>query len=141
MQKGARLSLAAGVVAFLVALGIGAIEVSSHSSATGRYPEDPDAATSAKLASAALQLAAMNGDTQPSASAQVVLTTRQAAAQGDIVDTDQQVYAVQITGHFVAEGVSQSEPGVQPPSGTAMTIAFDPQTSQVTDWAMGSPRD
>jgi hypothetical protein len=69
-----------------------------------------------------------------------VLTTRQAAitaASGDVVNTDQRAYLVQVQGHFT--GLDASVPsGSQLPTGTYLTFVFDPSDGRVTDWGISN---
>jgi hypothetical protein len=87
----------------------------------------------------ALASAASAGDNAPSDMAGV-LTRRQAAqdaTHGDIVNANEPVYLVVITGHFVANDVSV--PAGQPaPRGTTITMSIDTSTMQTVDWGLSS---
>jgi hypothetical protein len=81
----------------------------------------------------------MNGEAHPSR-ANIVTAGRQAAASGAgtaVVDNDQRVFLVVLHGNFVGYFAKVPD-GAAFPTGTTMTIAFDPATLEVTDWSINS---
>ena len=71
---------------------------------------------------------------------QAVLTTRQQAATvtaGDMVNSDQGVYLVQLHGQFTAVDASVP-PGQVAPTGQYLTFAVDSLTGDVLDWTVGN---
>jgi hypothetical protein len=102
-----------------------------------------DPPTIAALGAAARSMSAMNGEATPSAGT-VTTTSRQAAASltgNATVDSNEQIFLVAIHGNFV--GYLASVPaGSALPTGSTMTIAFEPSTLAVTDWTINtSPID
>jgi len=67
-----------------------------------------------------------------------VLTTRQAAVtatSGDVVNTNQPAYLVQLQGHFTALGASVP-PGAKLPTGTYLMFIVDASSGLVSDWGV-----
>jgi hypothetical protein len=67
--------------------------------------------------------------------ADAVLTTRQAAAtltSGDLINSNEAVYLVQLLGHFTLTDVS-IPPGGTPPTGIALSLAVDVSDGDVVD--------
>jgi len=67
--------------------------------------------------------------------AEAVLTTRQAAAtliSGDVINTNEPVYLVQLVGHFTLNDVSIPQNGTAP-TGVALSFAVDVSTGEVVD--------
>jgi hypothetical protein len=84
-----------------------------------------------------LWLSAKNGEAHPS-SATIVTAGRQAAATvtgNAVVDTNQKVFLVVVHGNFVGYMAKVPERAAFP-TGTTMTIAYDPSTLEVTDWTI-----
>lgn len=96
-----------------------------------------DPATAQVLRAQALWLSTVNGEAHPSG-ATVATVGRQAAASvigNAVVDTDQQVFLVVLHGAFV--GYMAKVPyGAALPTGSTMTIAYEPSTLDVTDWSI-----
>ena len=65
----------------------------------------------------------------------VVLTTREHAAGGDIVNGDQPVYEIVLQGHFTCGGCS-FPPGASAPTGTVVIATIDRSTLQGTDFGI-----
>jgi hypothetical protein len=97
----------------------------------------PDPLALAAMRDVALEMSSQNGDAHPY-DGEVFSSTRNLAEtviSGDTVNTDQPVYAVVFHGNFV--GYLASVPaGAQLPTGHVMTIVFDAQTLEVTDWGL-----
>ncbi len=67
-----------------------------------------------------------------------VLTTRQAAvtaASGDLVNSNEPSYLVQLQGHFTALDASVP-PGAKLPTGTFLTFIVNDSSGSVTDWGV-----
>jgi hypothetical protein len=97
----------------------------------------PSAQQLADLRQKAWLFAARNGDPRPSAG-QVVATTRQQIAsldRGVRVDSDQEVYVVQLRGTFTAF-LAHVPKGVPAPRGTLLTIVYDASSGYITDWSL-----
>jgi hypothetical protein len=70
--------------------------------------------------------------------ADAVLTTRQAAVtatSGDLVNSDEPSYLVQLQGHFTALDASVP-PGQKLPTGTFLMFIVDASTGTVTGWGV-----
>jgi hypothetical protein len=132
--------LMAGTMAFAVFAAAAVLVWSAFSdrSAGGALHPMPNGDIRATLESQAGRLAAENGGTVPS-TADVVLTTRQAAMDvegGDIVDSDQPVYMVQMQGEFVVNTASYPS-GVEAPTGSVLSFLYDPEAARLMDWGVG----
>lgn len=135
-----RQRLMAGTVALAVFAAAAVLVWSAFSdrSAGGALHPMPYDELRATLESEAGRLAKENGGTVPSI-ADVVLTTRQAAMNvegGDIVDSDQPVYMVQMQGKFVVN-TGPYPSGVEAPTGGVLFFLYDPETGGVLDWGVG----
>jgi hypothetical protein len=122
---------AAGQTPLTISTGTSSGVSSTHSSAT--------AVTVTTLTVLAKNMAAYADDSNVVAG-DAVLTTRQAAAtasSGDLVNTNQPVYLVQLQGHFTALGASVP-PGVKLPTGTDLTLVVDATSGSVTDWGVSN---
>ena len=87
------------------------------------------------------EFADANSESVPS-SAEAVQTTRQAsldALGGDIVDSDQPVYLVQMEGRFVANSAPRPY-GADAPTGTTFWFLYDPAEDMTLDWGLGDHR-
>jgi hypothetical protein len=97
----------------------------------------PDPLALAAMRDVALEMSSLNGDAHPYGG-EVFSSTRNFAEtviSGDTVNTDQPVYVLVFHGSFV--GYLASVPaGAQLPTGHVMTIVFDAQTLEVTDWGL-----
>ena len=108
------------------------ITIESLSQLPGATSLPPAGAT--RLGKVARSLADSLGDRRVHV-AQVFSTTRQAAAGGDVVDSDQPVYEIVIEGDFVCETCSRP-PGASPPRGSVATLSVDRRTFRVTDFTL-----
>lgn len=73
---------------------------------------------------------------------EAVLTTRQAAVtatSGDLVNSNEPSYLVQLQGNFTALGASVP-PGGKLPTGTFLTFIVDASTGRVTVWGVSNRR-
>lgn len=98
----------------------------------------PSPGVRANLEREAGEFADANGGSV-SSSAEAVLTTRQAsqdALGGDIVDSDQPVYLVQMEGRFVANAAPRPY-GADAPTGTTFWFLYDPAEDVTLDWGLG----
>ncbi|MEV1245075.1 hypothetical protein [Nonomuraea sp. NPDC049750] len=92
------------------------------------------------------QLAVRFAEQNGGKSSQVVemVTTKRRAAQGHLksgaVDSDQDVYVVQMKGAFTGHMVPRPK-GAPAPKGGAITLTIDSATGEVTDWSLGKPAD
>lgn len=68
--------------------------------------------------------------------ADVILTTREHAAGGDIVNSNQPVYELVMRGKFVCESCSRPS-GAHAPRGTVAVLTVDRKTFHVTDFGIG----
>ncbi len=71
---------------------------------------------------------------------EAVLTTRQAAVtatSGDLVNSNEPSYLVQLQGNFTALGASVP-PGAKLPTGTFLTFIVDASTGHVTVWGVSN---
>ena len=66
----------------------------------------------------------------------MILTTRQRAAGGDIVNSDQPVYEIVLRGSFIC-GQCSVPAGATAPRGTILTLTLDRTTFRVTDFGIG----
>jgi hypothetical protein len=111
------------------------IAVRGHTFFPAGTPPDPLAI--AAMRNAALQMALLNGEVRPFG-AEAWSTTRQMAvsvASDDRVDTDQSCFVVELSGHFTAY-LASTPGGAPPPTGRTMTLTFDAQTLELTDWGV-----
>lgn len=87
----------------------------------------------------AVEVAKVNGEKSPQALD--VVTSKRKAAQGQlkggVVDSDEDVYVVQMRGQFVGNMASVPK-GTQAPKGTVMTLTIDKATGELTDWSLSS---
>jgi hypothetical protein len=84
-------------------------------------------------------MAASNDDSGVTAG-EAVLTTRQAAVtatSGDLVNSDEPSYLVQLQGHFTALDASVP-PGGSLPTGTFLTFIVDASSGHVTVWGVSN---
>lgn len=119
-------SILIAVGALLAAAGV----FIATSSAGAAHDPFPTGETRTTLEQIAGELAAESGEV-PS-SADVVLTSRQRsqdALGGDVVDSDQPVYLVQMQGTFVLYAVPIPY-GEEAPTGSALWFVFDPKTGE-----------
>ncbi|MEU4578915.1 hypothetical protein [Nonomuraea sp. NPDC023979] len=90
----------------------------------------------------ALDVAKQNGDESPEAVE--LVATKRSAAQAHLkagrVDSDQDVYLVQVKGAFVGHAVPRPK-GHAAPKGDTLTVTVDAKTGQVTDWSLGASRN
>ena len=97
----------------------------------------PDPLALAAMRNIALEMSSFNADAHPYGG-QVFSSTRKFAEtviNGDTVNTDQPAYVAVFHGNFVGYLASVA-PGAQLPTGHVMTIVFDAQTLEVTDWGL-----
>jgi hypothetical protein len=97
----------------------------------------PDPLALAAIRDMAIEIASLNGDANPQ-DGQLFSSTRKLAESvisGDIVDTDQPVYVAVFHGNFVGYMASVPNSG-EFPVGNAMTVVFDANTLDVTDWGL-----
>lgn len=127
------------VLAVLGAIGIGVGAEAAACSHAARPAHEHVATVSAqvrdRLRSLARSFAEQNGDPGLDR-ATVLLTTRERAAGGDIVGSDQPVYLVVLRGHFVCRLLCQSTPAARPVRARFVTISIDRATLQGTDWGV-----
>jgi hypothetical protein len=106
----------------------------------GRIPAAgaaPDPLAVAAMRDIALEMSSSNADAHPYGG-RVFSSTRRVAEDvlsGDTVNTDQPTYAVVFHGNFVGY-LASVPPSGQFPTGHVMTIVFDAQTLEVTDWGL-----
>lgn len=121
----------------LAALAAGVIVSSAVSGP--RVIGPPPLAKLQKMRAHALRAARQANEDRPSGGL-VVGTTRtliNEANGGSLVNTDQDVYVVQLRGNFVDYAVQHpANPGV-PHRGTYMSIVYDAETLEVTDYMLG----
>jgi len=65
----------------------------------------------------------------------IVMTTREQAAGGDVVNSDQPVYLLIIGGHFTC-GSCSTTPRAKAPTGTFITLTVDRSTLATTDFGI-----
>lgn len=97
----------------------------------------PDPAALAAIKDMAIEFAALNGEPNPQ-NGLVFSSTRKFAesvVNGDIVDTDQPVYVAVFHGSFIGYMASVPDSG-QFPTGNTMTVVFDANSLEVTDWGL-----
>jgi hypothetical protein len=85
----------------------------------------------------AIELASLNGEARP-ANGAVFSSTRSAverAISDSAVNTDQPAFVAVVHGRFTAYEASVP-PGSPLPTGSIMTITFDANTLEVTDWGI-----
>jgi hypothetical protein len=107
-------------------------------------PPTPDDNTTALLVDKAREFAMLNGGSVPDI-ATVVLTDSNAVTDlfspGSEAGIDQQVYAVEMEGEFVAE-MAKLPDGEETPRGSALWFALESSTGEVTDWGVAAqPQD
>jgi hypothetical protein len=113
----------------------------SSSARGGQWPAVPEGEQLASLESLASSITWSNvqsSDDFPS-QASAVLTTRQKAlnlSDGGVVDSDQPVYMVQVSGKFVSS--ESIPPGVEAPTGEVLWIMYDPATRLPVDQGIGN---
>ncbi len=66
----------------------------------------------------------------------MILTTRQNAAGGDGVPSNQPVFEIVLRGHFACSMCSQP-PSSPPITGTVIFVTVDRSTLRITDWGIG----
>jgi hypothetical protein len=125
---------AAGFVAlgFGIAAAVGAFGGSSHPhTVTAVAPPSPSPAELAAIRQLALRAAAGMGDPSPTDGV-LVPTTRRLAELVDVdtIEPDVPVYFVVVHGEFKADS---APPGVEPPTGTILTLTIDPATNESLD--------
>lgn len=121
--------------------GMGTCNTSAQASAQvqprhlSSMPTTPAAYTQALTALVA-HAAAANGELHPTG-VTYVKTTRKAAARlvGAEVNTNEQVYLVQLNGDFVGR-MAEVPPGASLPRGHAMTLSVDAATGRILDWSI-----
>ena len=130
----------AGVFLAVVALGISAAAGTSIARSTP--PGGPSLSSGSALPpSVARRLEALARGLVDSLgdagvhSAEVILTTREHAAGGDIVNSDQSVYEIVMRGKFVCESCSRPS-SAHAPRGTVAVLTVDRETFQVTDFGI-----
>jgi hypothetical protein len=97
----------------------------------------PDPLALAAMRDVARSMASFNADAHPY-SGQVFSSTRKFAEtviSGDTVNTDQPAFVVVFHGNFLGY-LASPPPGARLPTGHVMTIVFDAQTLEVTDWGL-----
>ncbi len=106
--------------------------------ADGQWPAVPTDGMRATLEREAAEFATANGGAIP-ASAEVVLTTRQTALNtaggGDIVNSDEPVYLLQMLGEFTSSGPRPL--GAAAPKGSVFWFLYDPAQRTTVDWGLG----
>lgn len=129
------------VVAVLVSIGAGAgaeAVVGSLGPAVGAHGVGPlpSPVVRARLRRIARDVATENAD--PAARrATVVLTARQRAAGGDIVDSNPPVYELVLRGRFTCAAMCSWPPGGHAPRGDVATITIGRESFQMTDFGVG----
>ncbi len=115
-------------IGFVAVLGITRSAVSQTSPSIG----PPDPTTLSKLHEVASKIAETYGDKQPS-NGRALGTTRRALAGvvGSDLPIDDAVFVVVMHGKFTSSGPRPY--GTEAPTGTVLTVAFDPSTLEVTD--------
>jgi hypothetical protein len=131
------MALGAGIT--LGACGV-VTQMSVHN-ATGATPGTSSTSVSsvtvARLTVLARSMAAGADDSSVTVG-DAVSTTRQAAVtamSGDLVNSDQPAYLVQLQGHFTALDASVPS-GAKLPTGTILTFIVDASSDRVTDWGV-----
>lgn len=125
------------VCAVVVAIGIGiAAEASSSSPETRIRPATPFAIPDlARLQTIARTSVLENEDPDAHAGV-IVLTTREHAAGGDIVNSNQPVYELIIRGEFVCVTACSHPPGGVAPRGAVLVLTVDRRDLEVTDFGL-----
>jgi len=110
----------------------------SEATTTGTTPTFPSTLGTARrrLQQLAREWATSNGD-HSLHSGVVYLTTREQAAGGDIVNSNQPVYELVLRGRFVCHGCSRPA-GAPVQRGTVLTVTVDRATFEITDFGLGN---
>jgi hypothetical protein len=138
MKHAGRIAAASIALLAVALLGVGLVR------ARDKMPPTPDDNTTALLVDKAREFAMLNGGSVPDI-ATVVLTDSNAVTDlfspGSEAGIDQQVYAVEMEGEFVAE-MAKLPDGEETPRGSALWFALESSTGEVTDWGVAAqPQD
>lgn len=143
------LAILAGAVLVVIGVGVGAEALSTSTSTPPRLGRAQPATPAelphlAALRKVAEQTVRLNGDAGLH-DGWLVLTTRQQAAGGEVVNSDQPVYELILLGTFVCALCSRPATA-PPPSGDVITVSIDRATLETTDFGIGDtlppvPRD
>jgi len=128
----ARFGAALGLFLALLAAGVLIIRA--------RAPTSPTPAPVSELDEIADSMAAGNAEPDPK-SEEYVESSRgkavDAIGPGTVVDTDQPVYLIKISGDFVGE-MASVPPGEDLPTGSYLYVVVDQASLRVNDWAIGN---
>jgi hypothetical protein len=129
-------------VAVLASAAVLGVAFAGAQQTVTKGPPPPTAAQVAALKTAALAFAKANGDPRP-LRGELVGGTRSDAVgllmNGAGVDTDPDVYAVQLEGDFIGNQFPQPE-GAPPLKGRFLTIVYDATTGDLLDWGISNQR-